>query len=616
MNQEVGSIAYQARIDTKTLKADARIIEKEIDSVGKKTGKSIDEGSRQAEESLRRFKQFAIGAFVAVGAAVTAFSIKAVKESIKLTESVNAVEKTFGEAADTIFEFGKTADTAAGLSESAFASAVVPIGAMLGNMGYEAEQAAQSSINLAKRAADLASVFNTDLDQALTAIQAGLRGEADPLERFGVGLSEAAVKAYALEEGLIDAGKEMTAQQKTVARLGLFFKQTERFAGDFVDTSDQAANKARILNARYENLSADIGRKLLPVYERLLDAGVYLVDNTDDIINVFRQSIPTVASLSAGIGAFIIVQNAASVATKGLTIAQTALNLVMKANPLALVAGAAVAIGVAYVNASNAANTNANASQRLKAAQDALRSSTDRLKTAQDELTGALLQEEGAALRVERAKIEAKRAIDEFGAGSLEAREAAFSLKLAQDDLARATGNVEAKTKAANNAQQEVVKNQNAIVKANNAIAQSAGGVAGGFLNIATQARQAKQEIQAIQKSGGTVPAQTQLTSGGLPSLNIPQRYKGGSVSAGQPYLVGENKDGSLNSTSEVFVPKTSGSIVSSADVQSAVGGKRVEYNIGTINIDSEVDGERWLRKLTDNQEITSMKLTPQKRYA
>lgn len=219
-------------------------------------------------------------AFVAVGAAAaTAFGKKAVDAAIDLGESINAVEKTFGDASDRILEFGKTADKQAGLSRAAFNKAVVPIGAMLQNMGIEAENAADESINLGKRAADLASVFNTDLETALTAIQAGLRGEADPLEKFGVGLKQTAVKAYALEEGIISVGEEMDETSRATAALGLFMKQTDKFAGDFVDTSDQAANRQRILEARIENLSASIGDKLLPVWEKILAAGEWLASN-------------------------------------------------------------------------------------------------------------------------------------------------------------------------------------------------------------------------------------------------------------------------------------------------------------------------------------------------
>jgi len=252
-------------------------------------------------------------ALLAGAAAAAAFSVSAVKNAIDLGESINAVSQVFDDATSKIIDFGKTAAEQAGLSRAAFNTAVTPIGALLRNVGFSADEAADSSINLGKRAADLASVFNTDLNEALTAIQAGLRGEADPLERFGVGLNEASVQAYAVKKGISAAGAEMTAAQKTTARLGLLFEQTDRFAGDFVNTADQAANKARILSARFENQSAIIGAKLLPAWELLLNTGDTLITNIfpviesaiDTISAAFNNALPAIQNVAAQIGDYL-----------------------------------------------------------------------------------------------------------------------------------------------------------------------------------------------------------------------------------------------------------------------------------------------------------------------
>ena len=80
--------------------------------------------------------------------------------------------------------FGETSRTAVGLSQSAFNDLAVPLGALLSNVGLSADATAEQTINLTKRAADLASLFNTDVSTALEAINSGLKGEADPLEQF------------------------------------------------------------------------------------------------------------------------------------------------------------------------------------------------------------------------------------------------------------------------------------------------------------------------------------------------------------------------------------------------------------------------------------------------
>lgn len=67
--------------------------------------------------------------------------------------------------------------------------------------------------------------------------------------------------------------------------------------------------------------------------------------------------------------------------------------------------------------------------------------------------------------------------------------------------------------------------------------------------------------------------------------INLSTRASGGPVSAFSPYLVGENPDGSLNKTSELFVPRTSGTIVNSKDLQSALGSNNGGSVSNTFNI-------------------------------
>lgn len=286
----------------------------------KKTQKALDDVGDGAGQSGKRLQEFGKKAAVAAkrlaligSAAAVAFGAKAVKNAIDLGESINAVEKTFGEASSAIFEFGKTADEQAGLSAAAFNKASVPIGAMLQNMGLSAEKAAAETVVLGQRAADVASVFNVDLNEALIAIQSGLRGESEPLKRFGVDLSETATKAFALADGLIEDGEEMDATTKATARLGAFLKQTNNFAGDFVDTSDQAANRQRILEARFENLSVAIGNMLLPVWEKMLEVGEFFVTNVmpkvgdaiEGVKRTFNQLWPQIKRTAEQVGEFL-----------------------------------------------------------------------------------------------------------------------------------------------------------------------------------------------------------------------------------------------------------------------------------------------------------------------
>ena len=222
-----------------------------------------------AERNKEVFWSMAAAWWVALWA-LSAWIWKTISDASNLWESINAVNVVFWSASNIIKDFWEQSATSVWLSKRSFNQLATPIWAALQNVWLSADIAAKETINLTKRAADMASVFNVDVSDALWAIQAWLRWEADPLERFWVWLSETAVKAYAVKNWLIASWKEMTTQEKAVARLWLLYEQTARLEWDFANTSDQLANSKRILAAQVENISSTLWEAFLPVITSVL----------------------------------------------------------------------------------------------------------------------------------------------------------------------------------------------------------------------------------------------------------------------------------------------------------------------------------------------------------
>lgn len=234
---------------------------------------------RAAQKAAQHFKQF------------VSDSLEAASD---LIESTNAVEKVFGSAAGQILEFGKVSAQAAGLSNREFRELATNTGALLQNFGFSAEEAARETIKLTLRASDMASIFNTDVKQALDAIGSALRQETRPIRAFGVSLSDAEIRGRAVEDGLAATTAEVTRNQKAFAALDLIYEQTDKTQGDFIDTSDEVANALRIQAAEAENASAALGEALLPVQAQVNSAATDIIlsfrsiaDNVDlDLINL------------------------------------------------------------------------------------------------------------------------------------------------------------------------------------------------------------------------------------------------------------------------------------------------------------------------------------------
>lgn len=302
-----------ARLSDELLEAARRAddVEDEMEGVARATERAKDDVSRlgstgtsglgrlggafgSLRENIVPIAAAATGAFFAIreGGQIIGETITAASD---LTESINAVNVVFGEGADTILEFGETAATSVGLANSEFNSLATSTGALLTGFGIGAQEAADATNTLAIRAADLASVFNTEVAEALDAINASLRGEQEAIRRFGVNISAAAVDAEVLRSGLADTTAAITDADRATGRLNLILSQTAVVAGDFANTSGEIANQQRILAAEIEDLQAAVGEALIPVLRDLLPV-------LRDVVQGLSDFAPQLPGIITGIG--------------------------------------------------------------------------------------------------------------------------------------------------------------------------------------------------------------------------------------------------------------------------------------------------------------------------
>ena len=252
---------------------------KDIDKSLKKTDTKV--GGLQ--KTFGGLSKFISGAFVAVAVAGIA---KVGKATIGLAadaaESVNAVEVVFGDAAEGILAFSENSVKNLGLSSTAFNELSTVIGAQLKLAGGDIDLLDDKVIELSTRAADVASVFNVDVNDSLTAFGSALRGEAEPARRFGVNISDVAVQAEALASGLIKNKNEMTDQIKIQARYNIIMKQTDDLAGDFNNTQGSFSNQLKIAKASVSELGIEIGQTLLPAATKSVTIFTTLISKAVD----------------------------------------------------------------------------------------------------------------------------------------------------------------------------------------------------------------------------------------------------------------------------------------------------------------------------------------------
>jgi len=207
----------------------------------------------------------AAAAFAGVGA----FMQSAVDAASRLQQSSGAVEAVFKGSADAVKQFSTDAAQSLGLSKSAYQELATVIGSQLKNAGVAMDQLAPKTQEIIAKGADLAAMFGGTTAEAVDALSSALKGERDPIERYGISLNQAAIDAEIMAEGLdtsTSAAKQAATQQATLA---LIYKQSADSQGAAAREADSYASVMQQLNAIWENSIADVGSALLPALSSL-----------------------------------------------------------------------------------------------------------------------------------------------------------------------------------------------------------------------------------------------------------------------------------------------------------------------------------------------------------
>ena len=229
-----------------------------------------DKESRSFSDKLGSALKTGALAFAALGAAAGAMAIKIGKDAIgaasDFSEEISKSRVIFGEASKDIENFAKTAANSLGQSKKQAVSAASTFATLGKAAGLTGKDLSKFSIGFVKLASDLASFNNTSPEDAIQAIGAALRGEAEPIRRYGILLNDATLKNEALALGLIKTTKEaLSPANKVLAAQAAIYKQTSDAQGDFARTSDGLANSQRQLAANIEDVKITLGEALLPV---------------------------------------------------------------------------------------------------------------------------------------------------------------------------------------------------------------------------------------------------------------------------------------------------------------------------------------------------------------
>lgn len=265
---------------------------------------------RKADGIVSKFSSAASFGMNALAASAGAFAFKlgvdGVKAASDLGETMSKTNVIFGKTADELQTWAETNANMMGQTQQQALDAAATFATFGKAAGLENNKLLNFSEKLTVLSSDLASFYNTDPQDAIQAIGAALRGESEPIRRYGVLLNDAALKQEALTMGLYSGKGALSSQAKVMASYKLIMNQTKDAQGDFARTSDGLANGQRILEAQLHDATLEIGEALLPAIQEVTG---YL--NSPEGKKAIAQFASTFAD-----GAKVLAENLPKVADK------------------------------------------------------------------------------------------------------------------------------------------------------------------------------------------------------------------------------------------------------------------------------------------------------------
>lgn len=258
------------------------------------------------------------GAYAAIMGFQEAFMFigDSIKKSSDLAETMNKVNVVFGSAAGAVAEFADTAVQELGMTRQQALDAASTFAVFGKSAGLAGGELVGFSRNLVQLATDFASFYNTSPEEAIQAIGAALRGESEPIRKYGILLDDATLKNEALKLGLYDGKGALDSQSKALAAYNAILGQSGIAQGDFSETSGSLSNQLKITTASFAELKTEIGNELQPVAQTFVEfLNQSMIPTLRDVVKEYKEYSDSVHDAAMG---NLETNEAAGKATGGL----------------------------------------------------------------------------------------------------------------------------------------------------------------------------------------------------------------------------------------------------------------------------------------------------------
>lgn len=239
------------------------------------------------------------GTLLKAGIGLAAPFAFAVSSASDLEETMNKFNVVFGESAAEVKAWSDNFGAQMGRSKKQIADFMAGTQDLLVPIGFDPKTATDFSKQITQLSVDLASFNNMQDSDTLRDLHAALTGSGEVMKKYGVIVSEAAVKQELMNKG-IDKDKA-TELQKVQARMAIILRGTTAAQGDAARSSGSFANQMKALQANVADAAAEVGTALLPTVTRVVTGMSSAIKQATQWVSANQGLAVAIAGVAAGL---------------------------------------------------------------------------------------------------------------------------------------------------------------------------------------------------------------------------------------------------------------------------------------------------------------------------
>jgi hypothetical protein len=284
-------------------KAELDKVSKELEKQRTVLGKTSKEWGEMGDKLTSAGKTMTM-AFTAPIMAAGAASFKLGADFEQALGKMNVV---FEHSSRNIEQWAQNSLRDFGLARSTAITMASDFGALFKGMDISLVKTEEWSKTLTERAMDISNFYDTTIEETTKALESIVTGQTQPLRRFGINMTQAALQEYAFAQGIRKKVKDMTEAEKVQLRYNFVIEKTNIAVGTTARESDSATGQLNRFKESIKELGISFSEQILPIITPVIEWLNNMIERFSNLSDGTKKFIVVAGGIVATIGPVLMI---------------------------------------------------------------------------------------------------------------------------------------------------------------------------------------------------------------------------------------------------------------------------------------------------------------------